>query len=102
MTRALIGRTAQNETTAEGLHAHLLGRIDTLARTQTALTRGAGAGVDLEDMVWDELLIQGADTGRVHLEGPQVTLGPKAAEVLAMVIHELATNCHQVRGPRHP
>jgi two-component sensor histidine kinase len=63
-----------------------------LARTQTLLTRGAGAGVDLEGMIRDELLTLGTEEDRFAVTGSPITLAPKAAEVLTLAIHELATN----------
>jgi two-component sensor histidine kinase len=43
-------------------------------------------------MIRDELLAQAAQEGQIELEGPDVELSPKAAEVLTLSIHELATN----------
>src|SRR3546814_7674240 len=73
-----------------------------MARTQTLLTRGAGVGVELEGMVRDELLAQTADPSRVSVEGTHVTLAPKAAEVLTLAIHELATNAAKYGAIRAP
>src|SRR3546814_12995182 len=73
-----------------------------MARTQTRLTRGAGVGVELEGMVRDELLAQTADPSRVSVEGTHVTLAPKAAEVLTLAIHELATNAAKYGAIRAP
>ena len=70
----------------------LNGRIAAMARTQALLTRGAGVGVALEHIVNDELIAQDAEESRVDVAGPQISLSPKAAEVLTLAIHELATN----------
>lgn len=70
----------------------LSGRIAAMARTQALLTRSAGAGVELEAIVREELASYSAEPGRVAVDGPQITLSPKAAEVLTLAIHELATN----------
>jgi two-component sensor histidine kinase len=43
-------------------------------------------------MVRDELLSQGAGEPRFGIAGPSITLAPKAAEVLTLAVHELATN----------
>jgi two-component sensor histidine kinase len=43
-------------------------------------------------MVLDELNIQAAKAGRYSIRGENVDLPPKAAEVLGLAIHELATN----------
>jgi PAS domain S-box-containing protein len=78
--------------TARDFRDRLSGRIAALARTQTLLTRGAGAGVDLEGMIRDELLPLGTEDDRFAVTGSPITLAPKAAEVLTLAIHELATN----------
>ena len=77
---------------AEAFKASLLGRINSLARTQALITRGDGAGVDLEAMIRDELLAQSAGEHCVSAAGEPVLLAPKAAEVLTLAIHELTTN----------
>ena len=43
-------------------------------------------------MVRDELLAQAAQEKQITVEGPQVMLSAKAAEILTLAIHELATN----------
>ncbi|SFR80483.1 PAS domain-containing protein [Sphingomonas jatrophae] len=90
--RSLIRRTHEPGQSAEEFIQHLEGRIDALARTQVLLTRGAGAGVDLELLILDELTAQAARRDSVVLDGPPVALPPKVAEVLTLAVHELATN----------
>lgn len=92
MVRSIIRRTAAPGMTAEQMAAQLEGRIDALARTQALLTRAVGRGVDLENMVREELRAQAAPDPKVYVSGPDVTLAPKAAEILTLAVHELATN----------
>jgi PAS domain S-box-containing protein len=91
MVAAIVHRGNLGGTTRE-FRDHLSGRIAAMARTQALLTRGAGVGVDLENMVRDELMTQSADEDRFMIAGPSITLAPKAAEVLTLAVHELATN----------
>ncbi|MBO9560279.1 MAG: PAS domain-containing protein [Caulobacter sp.] len=90
--RSIVSRSAETSDTVEDLSAHLDGRLAALARTQVLLTRSPGAGVDLESLIRDELLAQVADEDRIVIEGPEVLLHPKAAEVMTLAVHELATN----------
>lgn len=92
--RSICRRTAATSETAEDYAMHLDGRIDAFARVQSAVTRDPAAGLDLEMLVADGLLALGAHEGeRVPgITGPRVRLKPKAAETIALVIHELATN----------
>jgi PAS domain S-box-containing protein len=92
MVRSIVRRTMETAGAGGDLAARLDGRIAALARTQTLLTRTAGAGVDLEQMVREELQAQQAEDSQVTVEGPPVELASKAAEVLTLAVHELATN----------
>lgn len=92
VVRSLIARSAETSETIEDLVAHLDGRIAALARVQAILVRNPGAGVDLEGLVREELLAQNADERRLVIAGPEVNLAPKAAEVMTLAAHELATN----------
>ncbi|MEZ0172610.1 sensor histidine kinase [Microvirga sp. TS319] len=92
--RSIARRTAANSGTAEDFAMHLEGRIDAFARVQAAVTRDPKAGLDLEMLVADELRAVAAHEGEQvkSISGPQTRLQPKAAETLALAIHELATN----------
>jgi two-component sensor histidine kinase len=90
--RSLVARSAETSNTVEDLAAHLDGRIAALARVQGVLVRNPSAGVDLESLIRDELLAQNADEDRLRVSGPEITLPSKAAEVITLAIHELATN----------
>lgn len=92
MIRSVARRTAESTETVQEFAQHLEGRIGAMARTQVMLTRQAGAAVDLEDMIRDELVAQVASEDQIEIEGPDVELSAKAAEVLTLAIHELATN----------
>ena len=92
MIRAIVGRTAETSDSVETFASHLTGRLNSMARTQVLLTRSVEAGVDLENMILNELKAQGASDNRFTVEGSEVRLSAKAAEVLTLAIHELATN----------
>jgi len=90
--RTIAARTAENSPTVSDYAVRLKGRLEALARTQVMLTRQAGVGVDLKTMVQDELLSQSSQGAQVDIDGPPVILSAKAAEVLTLAVHELATN----------
>lgn len=90
--RSITARTAETSGSVEEFAAHLDGRLGSLARTQVLLTRQPGTGVDVEIMVREELLAQAAQEPAVDVGGPEVRLSPKAAEILTLAVHELATN----------
>ncbi|WP_315760644.1 PAS domain-containing protein [Sphingomonas sp. Y38-1Y] len=92
VVRSMVRRTHEADQSAEEFVQHLEGRLGALARTQVLLTRAVDAGADLELLVRDELAAQAADFDRIDLIGARVLLPPKAAEVLTLAVHELATN----------
>jgi two-component sensor histidine kinase len=68
---------------------HFAARVGALGRM--ALTPIA-AGVDLESLVLDELLAHHAHRSGIVIEGPEVRLNAKSAELVGLLIHELVTN----------
>ena len=92
MVRSIARRTADNCEDVDDYVRHLDGRLAALARVQAILSRDPGRGVDLYDMVLDELESQATSPAHYQIEGPEVELSPKAAEVLSLAVHELATN----------
>lgn len=97
MLRAVMRRTADNSADVEDYHAHLTGRLDAIVRTR-ALTDAFGEA-DLRMLIADALntyLVQEGE--RATLDGPEVRLRPRAAQVLTLAMHELATNAVE-HGP---
>ncbi len=89
---SLVRRTGDSSADVAEYQTNLSGRLVALTRTQTLLTRKTAAGVDLLELVHDELRAQGVDESRLKISGPCLQLAPKAAEVLTLAVHELATN----------
>ena len=93
VVRSIARRTGETSETVEDYAMHLDGRLNAFARTQAVVTRNPAAGIDLEHMVAEELVSYHAHEGeQVRIEGPPVRLKAKAAETLALAMHELATN----------
>lgn len=89
---SIVRRTHEEGQTLKDFVQHLDGRLSALARTQVLLTRAPVAGVNLEMLIRDELVAQVAPGDEFRINGPEVSLAPKAAEVLTLAIHELTTN----------
>jgi two-component sensor histidine kinase len=87
----ISARTAQSAASVEDYAERMGGRLMALSRTQALLTRDGNAGVDVSDIVRDEIGAQ-AHLGEYEIDGPKVVISPKAAEVLGLAVHELATN----------
>jgi two-component sensor histidine kinase len=102
LVRSVIRRTMVDAKGVDAAHAHLSGRIDAMARIQGLLTRAADGGVNLEALVRDELLAQAFEEDRLRVVGPAVALSAKAAEVLGLLVHELATNATKYGANAQP
>lgn len=92
MIRSMVLRTAAGATSVEEYRSLLEGRLMALARVQTLLTRQANAGGSLRAIIESEVSAQALHGGQFELDGPDIRLPPKAAEVLTLAFHELATN----------
>ena len=93
ITRSVFLRTMDNTDTVEDARDHFVGRLDALARYNARLTIGDQPRFDLETMIWDELLSMalGSDE-RIEVTGPEVLLQQRAAGLIGLALHELATN----------
>jgi PAS domain S-box-containing protein len=92
VVRSIARRTAENCEDVGDYVRHLDGRLASLARVQTILTREPGQPADLHAIVLDELKSQAAPTNLYRIDGPKLELSPKATEVLSLAVHELTTN----------
>jgi signal transduction histidine kinase/DNA-binding response OmpR family regulator/anti-sigma regulatory factor (Ser/Thr protein kinase) len=68
------------------------GRIQSLARVHTMLSTAEWKGVDLRDLVRDQLLAGAVDETRITAWGPAVHLESQLALHAALMLHELGTN----------
>ncbi|MCF8506767.1 MAG: PAS domain S-box protein [Caulobacter sp.] len=85
-------RTGHGARSVEAYAELMVGRLMALARTQALLTRSANAGVEVGLLVRDEVEAQAEHPDQYRIDGPEVVVPPKAAEVLTLAIHELTTN----------
>lgn len=93
VVKSITQRTAESSESVDEMAAHLNGRIDAFARVQSAVTRNPDAGVNLRSLIDDELLAHAAHEGNgLAVNGPEISLRPKAAESMSLALHELATN----------
>ena len=91
--RSIARRTAERSTSVDEMSSHFQGRLDAFSRVQAVVTRNPEAGVDLVSLIEDELLAHAAREGEtLTIDGPEVSLSPRAAESISLAIHELATN----------
>jgi two-component sensor histidine kinase len=91
MLRMLIRSSSETAEDLERYVSHLEDRLDAVARVQAAID--VSGQVDLADLIGGELLAYTVREGeQATLAGPTVRLEPKAAQVLALAVHELTIN----------
>lgn len=79
--------------TVEEFKLAVEGRLQALARAHAMLADSRWDGADLQRIVEEELAPYSCgERPRVRIAGPSVLLRPAAAQSLALIIHELATN----------
>lgn len=102
LLRAIIRKSANTARDLPAYVAHLDDRLEAIARAQHFADQYGEVG--LRTLLADELLHYGASEGRnLLLSGPDVRLQPKAGQVMALAVHELAVNSveHGVLGSEH-
>ena len=92
VVRAIAARTGERAESVPEYADAMAGRLLTLARVQALLTQAANAGVGIAGIVRDELAAQAPQADQFALDGPDLILAPKTAEVLTLAVHEMTTN----------
>jgi two-component sensor histidine kinase len=92
LVRSIIRRSNDTAESTEDFVSHLEARISALARTQGALILDGRAGPELEDLIRTELAANAVRDAQFAIRGPSVRLSTRAAETMALTLHELTTN----------
>jgi PAS domain S-box-containing protein len=79
--------------TPEGLRRAIDGRIRALANVHSMFAETRWIGAELSAIAKQELApYSGQGAPRARIDGPQILLEPSAAQAVAIILHELATN----------
>lgn len=95
LIRSIVMRSSERAASVAEYADLVGGRLVTLARVQSRLTRAADAGVAISAILHDEIGAQADRADQYDLAGPEIELAPKAAEVLTLAVHELTTNARK-------
>jgi two-component sensor histidine kinase len=91
--RSIFSRTVAAGGSLDDVADHFRGRLDAIARYQTALSLDPRATIDFEQIVRDELhSFQFGDDPRIRISGAEVRLVPDVAQMIGLALHELVTN----------
>jgi PAS domain S-box-containing protein len=88
---AIAAQTRGSSRSVDDYAATLESRIQSMASTHELLSSSRWEGVPLTELVRRELAPY-TSNNKMCLKGPEVILGPGAAQTTASVLHELATN----------
>ena len=97
--RSLLIRTVKSSADLDNFADHFAGRIDALARSQTAAARTPEQQVMLDELVIEELAAHGGqNANQTNVTGPNVALPEKMAGTIGLALHELTTNAVKYGG----
>jgi PAS domain S-box-containing protein len=88
---AIISRTQDSSPLVAEFATALDGRIRSMSSTHELLSQGRWRGIKLFELVQRELA-PFATSDSANIDGPDAVLGAEAAQIMAMVLHELVTN----------
>ena len=93
MVQAITSQTLRNAPDLDSAREALIQRLLALGKAHDILLSGIADRAALDALVRGALsLHDDATVGRLHVEGPALDVGPKAALALTLMVHELATN----------
>jgi PAS domain S-box-containing protein len=91
VTQSIVHLTRANN--IKSYIAAVNGRIGALSRAHALLSESRWQGADLAKLVDDELApYRISDAAKAEVGGPPISLQPATAQILALALHELATN----------
>nr|CAD6415441.1 hybrid sensor histidine kinase/response regulator [Rhizobium sp. Q54] len=88
---SLVGQPVDTGQDIRGYVESLKGRIQALALAHDQIVRGGDGGM-LRDLLYAELRPYQSGETKILLEGPPVWLDARSFSVMALVLHEMATN----------
>ena len=91
LVQAVVDRSREHASSIDDFCDKLAGRIHSMARTHTMLSREKWQGIELGQLIATELASYQEINSKAFV-GPRVLLTPALAQSLSLVVHELSTN----------
>jgi two-component sensor histidine kinase len=101
LVQAVVDRSRESAASIEDFYTALGGRIRSMGKTHSMLSREKWQGLELGELIRTELAPY-QDGSTDTLAGPRVVLRPALAQSLSIVLHELSTNAVKHGALSHP
>jgi two-component sensor histidine kinase len=93
VVQAIASQTLRGEGSPDAMREAFGARLLALSQAHDVLMQGSWTAASLRVLVDSAALLHGqGDLERFRIDGPEITLGPKAALSFALAMHELGTN----------
>lgn len=92
VVQAIVSQTLRSSASLGDARTEIMERLAVLSRAQDALTRKNWMAASLADTVDAALAPLGLGPDRLAVDGPEVTIGSRAALSFTLALHELGTN----------
>ncbi|WP_187775591.1 sensor histidine kinase [Luteimonas suaedae] len=93
--QAIAAQTLRSTPDPSLFAANFERRVIALGKAHDLLTRRRWTGLGIGELIDSELAAEIGHPGRIQLEGPEITLPPRVALSLRLVLHELADNARR-------
>ncbi|HEV7310329.1 response regulator [Ensifer sp.] len=90
--QAIANQTLRSAKDPAAFAESFSGRLQSMSRMHTLLSRTGWEGADIEDILRDQLPAGTVADGRVATSGPNTRFDAQTSTHMAMMLHELATN----------
>jgi PAS domain S-box-containing protein len=103
VVQSVASQTVRRSASLQLFKTEFESRLRALSRVQGLISRVDNQDVDLRTLISTELKAHGASKGdKIVIEGPAAELPPSSAQVLALAVHELATNALKYGALKQP
>ncbi len=92
MVQSIATQTLRNASSLSAAQEALAARLIVLGKAHDVLLLGHSESANVRDLVIGALALHEDTATRFHVSGPTLFIGPSAALMLGLVLHELATN----------
>ncbi len=90
--QSIVVRSLRSGTIVDEARELVAGRLHAMSHSVSLLTETEWQGISLRDLFSSQVL---PVTSRIAIEGPDVVIGARAAQALALLLYELAANANK-------